>query len=220
MDKKGTFFITIGLLLLAAALLLTVYNVWDSHRAGVAAQETVQSLKTILPSPQKTMEEPTEENLPQETAAPTEQTVPTEQTQPLAALPEGKMPTVELNGYDYIGVLEAASLELSLPVMDQWDYERLKISPCRFAGNVYEDDLVICGHNYSQHFQPLKYVPVGTQVQFTDAVGNVFRYAVSSFDTVGPNDVDRMISGDWDLTLFTCNVSGQTRCAIRCDRIE
>lgn len=220
MGKKGTFFITIGLLLLAAALLLTVYNVWDSHRAGVAAQETVQSLKTILPSPKKTMEEPTEESAIPETAAPTEQTVPTEQTQPLAALPEGEMPTVELNGYDYIGVLEAASLELSLPVMDQWDYERLKISPCRFAGNVYEDDLVICGHNYSQHFQPLKYAPIGTEITFTDAEGNVFRYAVSSFETVGPNDVERMISGDWDLTLFTCNTNGQTRCAIRCDRIE
>ena len=220
MGKKGTFFITIGLLLLAAALLLTMYNVWDSNRAGVAAQETVQSLKTMLPSPGETASEPTEENSAQETAIPTEEAAPPEQTQPPAPLPEGEMPTVELNGYDYIGVLEVASLELSLPVMDQWDYERLKISPCRFAGNVYEDNLVICGHNYSQHFQPLKYVPVGTQVQFTDAVGNVFRYAVSSFDTVGPNDVERMISGDWDLTLFTCNVSGQTRCAIRCDRIE
>ena len=220
MGKKGTFFITIGLLLLAAALLLTVYNVWDSHRAGVAAQEAVQSLKTMLPSPGETASEPTEETSAQKTTAPTEEAAPPEQTQPPAPLPEGEMPTVELNGYDYIGVLEVASLELSLPVMDQWDYERLKISPCRFAGNVYEDNLVICGHNYSQHFQPLKYVPVGTQVQFTDAVGNVFRYAVSSFDTVGPNDVERMISGDWDLTLFTCNVSGQTRCAIRCDRIE
>ena len=220
MGKKGTFFITIGLLLLAAALLLTVYNVWDSHRAGAAAQEAVQSLKTMLPSPGETAPEPTEETSAQETTAPTEEAAPLEQTLPPAPLLEGEMPTVELNGYDYIGVLEVASLELSLPVMDQWDYERLKISPCRFAGNVYEDNLVICGHNYSQHFQPLKYVPVGTQVQFTDAVGNVFRYAVSSFDTVGPNDVERMISGDWDLTLFTCNVSGQTRCAIRCDRIE
>lgn len=220
MGKKGTFFITIGLLLLAAALLLTAYNVWDSHRAGAAAQEAVQSLKTMLPSPGETAPEPTEETSAQETAIPAEEAAPPEQTQPPAPLPEGEMPTVELNGYDYIGVLEVASLELSLPVMDQWDYERLKISPCRFAGNVYEDNLVICGHNYSQHFQPLKYVPVGTQVQFTDAVGNVFRYAVSSFDTVGPNDVERMISGDWDLTLFTCNVSGQTRCAIRCDRIE
>ena len=50
--------------------------------------------------------------------------------------------------------------------------------------------------------------------------GTTFRYAVSSFETIGPNDVEGMITGDWDLTLFTCNTSGQTRCAIRCLRIE
>ena len=219
MGKKGTFFITIGLLLLAAALLLTMYNVWDSNRAGVAAQETVQSLKTMLPSPGETASEPTEETSAQKTTAPTEEAAPPEQTQPPAPLPEGEMPTVELNGYDYIGVLEVASLQLSLPVMDQWDYEGLKISPCRFAGNLYTDDLVICAHNYAHHFTPLKTVPLGTEIRFTDAEGTVFTYAVASFDTVGPNDVERMIHGDWDLTLFTCNTNGQTRCAIRCDRI-
>ena len=220
MGKRGSFFIAMGLLLLAAALLLTLYNIWDSHRAGEAAQEAAASLVAMLPA--ETLPEP-------EIAAanPTEQAsepepIPTEQEElPLEAIHQQReMPTMELSGYDYIGVLEVPSLELSLPVMDQWDYDRLKISPCRFSGNVYEDDLVICGHNYSQHFGPLKYLPLGTEVSFTDAEGNVFRYAVASFDTLGPNDVQRMITGDWDLTLFTCNVSGQTRCAIRCDRIE
>ena len=131
-----------------------------------------------------------------------------------------EMPTVEWEGYQYIGMLEVPSLELSLPVMDQWDYDRLKISPCRFAGNLYQDDLVICAHNYAHHFTPLKYVPIGTEIQFTDAEGNLFRYAVSSFDTVGSNDVEKMIKGDWDLTLFTCDTNGQTRIAIRCNRIQ
>ena len=57
------------------------------------------------------------------------------------------------------------------------------------------------------------------ELTFTDAEGRVFRYALSSFETLGPNDVARLVSGDWDLTLFTCNTSGQTRCVIRCDRI-
>ena len=138
-----------------------------------------------------------------------------------AEIPQDReMPTKLLNGYQYIGVLDVDSLELSLPVMDRWDYERLKVSPCRFAGNVYQDNLVICAHNYAHHFTPLKYVPIGTEVKFTDMEGNTFRYAVSSFETIGPNDVEGMVNGDWDLTLFTCNTSGQTRCAIRCDRIH
>ena len=232
MGKKGSFFIATGLLLLSAALLLTLYNIWDSHRAGAAAQQAVSSLKTLISPLEKSTQEESprlaytevfsvseSEPSAQTTEAAEEevQTAPEETTLPFR---QREMPTMELNGYDYIGVLEAPSLELTLPVMEQWDYERLKISPCRFAGNVYEDNLVICAHNYSQHFGPLKYVPLGTEIRFTDAEGNLFRYAVSSFDTVGPNDVERMITGDWDLTLFTCNTSGQTRCAIRCDRIE
>ena len=211
-----------GLLLLSAALLLTLYNIWDSHRAGEAAQEAASSLKTMLSAPEESPQVPTasEPELPTQTPEATEEEVQTEPEETPLPYQQREMPTMELNGYDYIGVLEAPSLELTLPVMDRWDYERLKISPCRFSGNVYEDDLVICAHNYSQHFGPLKYVPVGTEIRFTDAEGNLFRYAVSSFDTVGPNDVERMITGDWDLTLFTCNTNGQTRCAIRCDRME
>ena len=233
MGKKGSVFIAIGLLLLAAALLLTLYNLWDAHRADVAARTAVQSLKTMIPAatatepgeaeaPGKSAKEPVGE--PTEEAAGEPNVEATEETTGESILPpllrEREMPTVELNGYQYIGVLDVPDLELSLPVMDQWDYDRLKISPCRFAGNLYSDDLVICAHNYAQHFSPLKYVPMGTEIQFTDAEGTLFRYAVSSFDSVGPNDVERMIKGDWDLTLFTCDTSGQTRIAIRCDRIQ
>ena len=226
MGKKGSFFIATGLLLLSAALLLTLYNIWDSHRAGAAAQEAASSLKSMISAPEESAVEAhtkpsaaSEPELPTETEA-TEEEIQTEPEEPPLPFQQREMPTMELNGYDYIGVLEAPSLELTLPVMEQWDYDRLKISPCRFSGNVYEDDLVICGHNYSQHFGPRKYVPVGTEIRFTDAEGKLFRYAVSSFETLGPNDVERMITGDWDLTLFTCNTNGQTRCVIRCDRIE
>lgn len=296
MGKKGSILIAIGLLLLAAALLLTLYNIWDAHRADVAAQTAVRALKEMIPKPgteparehgtvspepvlpdsrkqtgegsQRESEGQTGEeadakfraqtgmksngeglikssrpspersksktrgNIPQSVPEKTEAQTETEDgfkesSKRLTinnffpdATREREMPRKNLNGYPYIGVLDVDSLELSLPVMDNWDYDRLTISPCRFAGNVYQDNLVICAHNYAHHFTPLKYVPIGTEIKFTDMEGTTFRYAVSSFETIGPNDVEGMITGDWDLTLFTCNTSGQTRCAIRCLRIE
>ncbi len=33
-------------------------------------------------------------------------------------------------------------------------------------------------------------------------------------------DVEEMITGDWDLTLFTCTLGGQTRVTVRCQLIE
>ncbi len=268
MRKKGAFLIAMGLLLIAAALSLTVYNIWDADRADKAAQSAVKSLRELIPQNGKAQAVPEEgpapeeaaeavgaatpgvETTPSETVTSGEETVAVETGKPMEKagpageaerwkkikpgaqtvpdlvkgipdpLGEREMPTVTLDGYRYIGVLDVQSLELSLPVMEEWDYDRLKVSPCRFAGNVYQDDLVICAHNYPKHFTKLKYVPLGTEIKFTDAEGTEFLYAVSSVETVGPNDVEGMIHGDWDLTLFTCNTNGQTRCAIRCDRIN
>ena len=213
MHKKGSLLIAMGLLLLAAALLLTGYNFWDAARADRAAQSAVQELKTLIPTAEPATVPPTEdvtqpaETQPQETEAPT--------AAPLFGVHK-EMPTVTLNGYRYIGVLEIPALELSPPVMEEWDYDRLNISPCRFTGNLYDGDLVLCAHNYPQHFGNLKELDVGAAVHFTDAEGNVFRYEVKAIDSVGGDDLDGMLGGEWDLTLFTCTTSGQTRYVVRC----
>ena len=64
------------------------------------------------------------------------------------------MATQEIQGYDYIAVLYIPVLELELPVMDQWDYTRLTVAPCRYTGSIYSNDLVIAGHAYEPHFWP------------------------------------------------------------------
>ncbi len=129
------------------------------------------------------------------------------------------MPTVEIDGYLYIGVLEIPKSDLTLPVMYEWDYDRLKISPCRFSGSYFTNDLVICAHNYARHFSPIKWLDIGEDVYFSTVDGNVYHYTVSNRETVQPTDVKQMIDRgeeNWDLTLFTCNTGGQTRCAVRC----
>lgn len=132
----------------------------------------------------------------------------------------GEMPTIRIDGNDYIGLLEIPSLELSLPVIADWDYEKLKTAPCRYSGSYYTDDLVIAGHNYIRHFSPLKRIDIGAEVYFTNAVGEVFRYTVSNVETLMPTQVEDMVEGDWDLTLFTCTIGGRSRCTVRCIREE
>ena len=118
---------------------------------------------------------------------------------------------------------------MTLPVMNEWDYTRLKISPCRFTGSYYADDLVICGHNYAKHFSPIKWIDISADVYFTNVEGLTIHYIVTNRETVEPTDVELMIDNihnstsstmDWDMTLFTCNTGGQTRCAVRCSRVE
>lgn len=188
--KKGTFFTVLGLLLLAAALCLTAYNLWDAHRADEAAQGIVEKLEDKVEQGE------------------------IDQTR--------EMPTVEIDGNLYIGELSVPDLALTLPVMADWDYDKLKIAPCRYSGNYYYDDLVVCAHNYARHFSPLKWLPEGTEITFINVLGERFDYTISWIETIQPEAVEEMVEKDaeagedWDLTLFTCNTGGQTRCAIRC----
>ena len=134
--------------------------------------------------------------------------------------PEMEMPTVEINGNAYIGVLDIPSKGLSLPVMSQWSYSRLRIAPCRYSGSVYSRDIVIAGHNYARHFSPIKRMQAGDAVNFTDADGNVFHYEVAAVEVLKSTAVEEMKAGDWDLTLFTCTYGGKSRCALRCRLID
>lgn len=96
----------------------------------------------------------------------------------------------------------------------------MKVSPCRYEGSVYLNNMVICGHNYNTHFGTLKDLEKGDLLTFTDMDGNVFWYQVMVIEILQPTAVEEMVSGDWDLTLFTCTTGGATRVTIRCDKAE
>ena len=203
----------LGLLLMAAALGLVLFNKWDSDRAG---KESAQVLETLTEVIEENVEEYVSAAEDGEVRPPSMKAVYAEQRR---IYPE--MATEEVDGYLYIGVLDIPSLDISLPVMAEWDYDRLSIAPCRYEGSYYTDDLVICGHNYEKHFSPIKWIDIGAEVYFTTVEGETYRYTVSNRETVQPTAIEDMISGDdWDLTLFTCNTGGQTRCAVRCQRAE
>ena len=201
---KGNLLITLGILLIAAAVGLAGYNLWDASRAQEAAEEITGQLISEIESKVENGK----------TAAP-------------YIDPNTPMPVEVIDGYEYIGVLEIPSEGLSLPVMKEWDYTRLKISPCRFTGSYYSDDLVICAHNYMRHLGSLLQIGIGEDIYLTSVDGLTIHYIVTNRETVEPTAVEQMIENssnsetsllDWDLTLFTCNLGGQTRCAVRCSR--
>ena len=127
-------------------------------------------------------------------------------------------PTAKVDEYEYIGFLDIPDLNLQLPVMQEWDYKRLKIAPCRFYGSAYTDDLVVAAHNYSRHFGKIGHLKVGSEIYFTDVFGEVICYEVLELETLGGTDTANMISSDYDLTLFTCTYSGESRITVRCER--
>lgn len=195
MSKKSGVLIVLGLLLLIAAAGLAGYNIRSGSNAAKASDEVLAEIASRLPK--------------QESAVPD-----------YILDPNMEMPTFRINGADYIGVVLIPSLNAELPVADEWSYAQLRVSPCRYAGSTYTDSLIVCGHNYSSHFGNLKYLELGDSVIFTDADGNVFNYEVAQVETLQPTAVEEMKSEEWDLTLFTCTVGGQSHVTVRCSRIE
>lgn len=192
MKHKGKGLIFTGLLLIAAALFLTGYNLFDQMRAQRSAAQAAAQLT---------------EQLPQTSQA----DVPD-----YLLSPEMEMPVETIDGVDYVGVLRIPALALELPVISQWSYPLLKIAPCRYSGSAYQNNLVLCAHNYASHFGNLKSLHIGDAVTFTDMDGNLFSYQVAELETLPPQATEEMESGDWDLTLFTCTVGGQSRVTVRC----
>ncbi|MBS6846516.1 MAG: sortase, partial [Firmicutes bacterium] len=134
--------------------------------------------------------------------------------------PDMEMPTVQIDGEAYIGVLEFPSLSVSLPVISDWSAAKLRTAPCRYTGSAYRDNLVIAGHNYRTHFGKLQNLSLGDTVLFFDADGNQFAYEVAGVEELDSTAIEEMVTGDWDLTLFTCTVGGTTRLAVRCEALD
>ncbi len=134
--------------------------------------------------------------------------------------PEREMPVINVQGWEYIGLLEIPALNLSLPVMSEWSYAGLYYAPCRFDGSAYNDDLVIIGHNYNCHFGHLNELPDGSAVIFTDAEGTRFEYVSVLQETLSPSSGEELCSGDWAMSIATCTVGGQARVVLRCERAE
>ena len=214
--KFGTAVFVLGLLLCLGAVGLTAFNLWDSKRAAQASETISQQLIEKIEDRAKGNSSTVESVEIQQTSVVAEADGVNESTE--------QVPTVEVNGYGYVGILEIPGLELSLPVMDTWDEERLKISPCLYAGSYYTDDMVICAHNYIGHFSAIRWISLGESVNFYAVDETAYYYKVVAVETLEATAIDEMIhkdedgTSDWDLTLFTCNTGGQTRCVVRCIR--
>jgi sortase A len=129
----------------------------------------------------------------------------------------GDMPVVDVDGHSFIGTVQIPALGLLLPVQSEWDSKAARYAVCRYKGSVYDNDLIIAGHNYTEHFGNLNQLSTGDDVIVTDMNGRSFYYKVANIETLGAYDVDEMEAGEWDLTLFTCTIGGANRVTVRCE---
>lgn len=192
--KIAITFMTLGILFIGFAMGLLIYNNYENKRAQESSGELVESIRLDI----------AETELEDIVTDPFDE----------------EMKIKEIDGYGYIGYLSIPALNLELPVMSEWDYGRLKISPCRYYGSTKTDNLVIAAHNYRFHFGYLGHLKNGDTVVFTDMESEKHIYQVTSVEQLMPTDVDKVKDSGDDLILYTCTYGGVKRIITRCSRTQ
>jgi len=190
MSNVGKKFIITGVLLITISISLFIYNKFEEINAGIKSQESLSIFKENIKDNNLTLKEQKTE-----------------------------MQTMMIDGYNYIGTITIPNINLELPIMDSYDYDRLKIAPCRYYGSLYTNDLIICGHSYKTHFGNLVNLKQGDLVIFKDVNGMDYYYEVLEIEILSSKDVSKMINNEFDLTLYTCTKDRVNRVTIRCNRV-
>lgn len=131
---------------------------------------------------------------------------------------ETNAPLINVDGNSFCGKIFIEKLSVELPVYDEWNYTRLKSAPCRYAGSVDTNDIIIAAHNYKSHFGSLNRLTKGDEIQFIDVYGKVYLYEVCELIILDGTAVSDMQTSNCDFTLFTCTKSGEQRVTVRCER--
>ena len=207
--KFGIFFMFTGAVLLLGALGLFFYNTQEEQQAELFSYEML----SVLQEEVRQIQETAAESISQKDIL---------ENTPVELLTEEDLIMTEkvIKGHAYIGYLSIPDLMLQLPVMSQWNNQKLQISPCRYSGTLRGQDLVIMAHSYSSHFGRLSTLSEGAEVQFTDMDGTVWYYEIAAMDILDAYDVEEMVAGEYDMTLFTCTKDRQHRVTVRCNLID
>ena len=204
----GIICILVGIACLLASGGLVIRNRQES-------QSGEQYSRTLLQDVRESMEQ----------AAPIrmEPSDPVTEASPSVDFPEDEykeMATIPVGEYASIGILTIPVLEVELPVLADWSYEKLQKAPCLYYGSCYESDFVIAAHNYASHFGRLTQLQTGDLVLFTDVAGQIHYYEVVLLETLPPTATEEMITSGFALSLYTCTPGGSNRVTVRCNAVN
>ena len=201
--KPGSILIVLGVLLIAAALVLACFNIHADRRAGDSSAEALDSLSPVIMQRQADKVDEYQSGI-------------REKLPDYVRNPGMEMPVEDIDGIGYIGILNIPVLELELPVIKEWSYPLLNTAPCRYSGSAYSGDFVLLAHSFKSHFGRLNELKPGDEIIFTDSSGNTFFYDVAEVLIMSPYAVEEMKESEYELTLFSCTFDSQNRVTVRC----
>lgn len=168
-----------GLCLLAVAGIVMGLWLWELRASETNAAAYVQTLRTLLPSPQAA---------------------------PLEERSNNTMASLSVDGIDFAGLLEMPAFGTSLPVCAHWG--SIRRYPCRLSGSIYDGTMQIGATTQPGQYDFYREISPGDLVYFTDMEGSRFSYTVTDIRYERHADQAALQQKEADLTLFIQNIYG------------
>lgn len=182
-SKIGVVITAAGALLILCATILLLWNIWRDKQVASQNEETVNKILNLLPD--------------RTNGAPDDRT-------------DTKMPVLEINGLDYICLIEVPNGDIRFPVLSGKDQNHPNVTPYRYRGTVSDGSLVIGG------LQPdfLSCIETDDTIILTDMNGSCYTYTVTGIEHADKIS-ETLSAGDDNLVLFTGNKWGLDYIVVR-----
>ncbi|MBR5313341.1 MAG: hypothetical protein IKU40_10735 [Clostridia bacterium] len=178
-DNRITSFLTLaGSLLIIGTVLLTIFQLIGQSKTLSENRDTVEKLYNLIPTVHSGAQEDRVDM---------------------------NMPALEMDGENFIGIIEIPFYEITLPVCGSWNKHKISSFPCRYYGNLYDSSLIIGGSDAEGHFDFIKTTSVGDAVFVTDMTGGQYFYQVEWIEKYDEISGEVLMEKSADLVLFTKN---------------
>lgn len=130
---------------------------------------------------------------------------------------DNTMPAIEIDGTDFVGILELPDRNIKLPVASKWSGSDVAFRPARYLGSAYDGTLIIGGKYDDGNFDFADKIDTGEEITFTDMTGKVFRYTAERINHSDNAETETLTDRGYALTLFVKKES--TFLIIRCETV-
>ena len=128
-----------------------------------------------------------------------------------------EMPILQLDGTDFVCLLEVPGLGVVLPVGNRWESDALQDHPCRFWGSIYDGSCILGGSGRQGQFDFCARLDLGDTILLTDMGGVEFSCSVRKIERSKTADFERLWDADYPLTLFVRQEYSSEYIIVRCE---
>ena len=187
--KSGLILLILGILLTVSAVVGVVIWQVGIHRAAADCEKTLEQIRALTP-----------------------------QSRPGVAddRVNTAMPMLEIDGENYVGIIEVPKFGTALPIAAQWNANRIGRHPCRYTGSIYDGSLIIGGSDNAGQFDFMKLISGGDAVYVTDVTGGRYAYVVTEIHKTDRVSASELSTQTADLVFYARNTYSLDYTIVQC----